>query len=363
MRSIRSRRSPRSRSNPGAPSVIRVLIFATLILVTALTGMAGCGYGAPATAAATGSAPTTSAKVAGYPQPATALTVVGPSGTRTFTVADLQSMEAVTGQGGFTCPPTPGVTGPDEYTGVELSALLDEVGGLTDESIVSVAATDDYVMTYTADQIRNGTYVTYDPATGAEKQVDEQPKTIVAYAKAGSHLGDDEGPLRLAFLTSQPTQVVEGFLWVKWATRISMRDRNEDWLLKLIGAKDMVLDRAGFERLASTPGNEVSWEDIQGRDFTGVSLRTLARLVLQTDATGAAYMVEVVGADGAILTVDSVDLDAGDDYVVANAMEGNPLGDKEFPLSMVGTKAIGEKYLSNAKDFIQGIIEIRVTSK
>ena len=360
---VRSCSSPKSRSNPGAPSVIRVLTIATLLLVTALTGMAGCGDGAPATAAATGSAPTTSAKVAGYPQPATVLTIVGPSGTRTFTVADLQTMGAVTGQGGFTCPPTPGVTGPDEYTGVELSALLDEVGGLTDESIVSVAATDDYVMTYTAEQVRNGTYATYDPATGMETEADESPKTVLAYAKAGSPLGEDEGPLRLVFLTAKPAQVVEGFLWIKWAVRISVRDRNQDWSLNLTGAKDMVLDRAGFERLMAAPGNEVSWEDIQGREFTGVPLRTLAQLVLGADSAGVAYTMEVVGADGSTLTIRSADMDDGDSYMVANAMEGNPLGDREFPLSMVGTKPIGENYLSNARGFIQGITEIRISTK
>ncbi len=104
-------------------------------------------------------------------------------------------MEPVAGYGGYTCSPAPGVTGPDEYAGVDLSTLLETVGGLTAKSVVSVAASDGYVVTLIADQLQSGSYVTCDPKSGKRARVEELPRAVVAYAKAGAPLGNDEGPL------------------------------------------------------------------------------------------------------------------------------------------------------------------------
>jgi DMSO/TMAO reductase YedYZ molybdopterin-dependent catalytic subunit len=362
MRTVRFRASLKPRPVSTVPSVGLTLVLLALILATALAGVWGCGTGAPASAAATGSTLTTSATTAGSSEPAVGLCVTGPSGTKSFTVADLQAMKVVTGYGGYTCPPTPGVTGPDQYTGVDLSTLLATVGGLTDKSVVSVAASDDYVMTYTADQIQNGSYATYDPASGKETKVEELPQTIVAYTRDGSPVGKDEGPVRLAFLTSQPNQVVEGFLWVKWVTRIQVRDADEDWTLKIDGAKAVSLDRAAFADLVAVPGNKASWEDIQGRWWTGVPIGAVIRLVAGADPN-VAYAVELIGGDGATLTLDSTKITADDDYIVASEMEGNPLGDMQFPVSLVGRQVADGKYISDAEEFIKGITEIRVTKR
>ena len=110
------------------------------------------------------------------------------------------------------------------------------------------------------------------------------------------------------------------------------------------------------------PGNKASWEDIQGRTWTGLSLGVLANLVTDAGSSGAAYTAELVGADGTSLTIDSRKIATAADYVIANQMEGNPLGDKEFPVSLVGKKVAGSKYLADAEDFVKGIREIRMTA-
>ncbi len=156
--------------------------------------------------------------------------------------------------------------------------------------------------------------------------------------------------------------MVEGFLWVKAVVRIRIRDADEDWTLKINGAESLSLDSAEFADLVSTPGNEGSWQDIQGRTWTGLSIGALIKLAAGAEWNGDNYTVEFVGVDGSTLSVDFMEIEADDDYIVANQMEGNPLGDKEFPISLVDKKVAGGKYLCDAEEFIQGITEIRVTT-
>jgi hypothetical protein len=65
----------------------------------------------------------------------------------------------------------------------------------------AVAATYGSVMTYTADQILNGSFVTYDPVTAAVMTASDALRPVVAYEAEGKLLSDEEGPLRVVFLT------------------------------------------------------------------------------------------------------------------------------------------------------------------
>lgn len=176
-------------------------------------------------------------------------------------------------------------------------------------------------------------------------------------------LTKDEGPFRLVFLTDKPEQVVEGFLNVKLVKRIQVRSLTADWTLQLNGSKSVTLDRASFESLAGSPGLQVSWQDINARTWTGVPLWVLVGLVdskTKVDAgsfdkglAARGYQVQVIGADGSSVTLDSAKIAQNKDYVVANEMEGNPLGDTEFPLRLVGGGP-------TTKQMINGIKEIRL---
>ncbi len=233
-----------------------------------------------------------------------------------------------------------------------------------------MAATDGYVMTFTTEEILDGAFVTYDPVTGTQTRIEDPPQPVIAYEQEGEPLYDDEGPLRLVFLTPDPQQVVEGFLWVKWVTRIQMRNVDDDWSLRLEGSSDLTLDREHFMEIAAQAGNKAKWEDIQGRMWSGVPLQVLVQLVAGDasedqsgssgqDSAGGGYTVEIIGADGYTVTLDAVQA-ADPGYVVANGKEGNPLGDREFPLSLVGANVAPSQYLTDAQQFVAGITSIRV---
>jgi len=289
--------------------------------------------------------------------------VIGASSEKSFSLADMAQMPAVEGYSGYTCPPQPGVTGPTKYKGVALSEVLEAVGGLPAGSAVSLAASDGYVMTFTTDQILKGDFTTYDPMKGTPQAVRKQVELVLAYEADGKPLNKDEGPFRLVFLTSKPEQVVEGFLCVKWVERIQVRSLTADWTLELSGVKSATLDRAHFDSLAGLPSLQTSWEDINGRTWTGIPLWVLVGLVdgksnreagaFDKNLATSGYQVQVIGEDGSSVTLDSAKIARSTDYVVANKMEGNPLGDVEFPLRLVGTGP-------SATEMIDGIKEIRL---
>ena len=84
---------------------------------------------------------------------ALALTLVGPSGTKVFSMTDLKAMPSVEGQGGYKNK-VGTIVGPDQHKGVSLTALLDEVGGLPEGCGIKVIATDGYASTFTHDSGR-----------------------------------------------------------------------------------------------------------------------------------------------------------------------------------------------------------------
>ena len=343
-----------------------------LLLAGAVAVAAGCGA---STAAGRGQTAAVAVTMTGADskESAPVVSVIGLDGTKSFTLPELKAMPAAQGYGGYICPPNPQVTGPVEYRGVTLVDLLAKVGGLAADSVVSVAATDGYVMTFTREQISKGALVTYDPASSKVTKAGDAPQTVVAYECQGQPLGKKEGPLRLVFLTSKPDQVVEGFLWVKWVSRIQVRSNSDDWALRLDGPSQVSFNRGSFADLEDQNGDKTTWEDVQGRTWSGVPLSVLVAAaipngVAQAGASGQesaekAYSIEVVGADGHTVTLDGADMAGNPGYLVANEMEGIPLGDAEFPLSLVGSSVASGKYLTDAKLFVPGITEIRVLPK
>ncbi len=123
-------------------------------------------------------------------------------------MADLKAMSASSGYGGWKNE-LGNITGPTSWKGVSLRSLLELVGG---GGSVTVVASDGYSMNLSADEV-SGAVTTYDPETG--EAVDGSVRGIIAYAKGGGALGSGEGPLRLAFVSSEQNQVTDGKLWVK----------------------------------------------------------------------------------------------------------------------------------------------------
>ena len=129
-------------------------------------------------------------------------------------MAEVKALPATSGYGGWKNQLS-NITAPVSWKGVALTTLMDLVGG---GGSVTVVASDGYASTLSADQAR-GAVNTYDPATG-EPVSGVKVKAIVAYAKGGGALGSGEGPLRIAFVSSDGNQVTDSDMWVKYVVEI-----------------------------------------------------------------------------------------------------------------------------------------------
>jgi hypothetical protein len=87
---------------------------------------------------------------------------------------------------------------------------MELVGG---GSSVTVVASDGYTAALSSSQT-GGAVTTYDPTSGEEIS-GVSVKAIVAYAKGGGALSSGEGPLRIAFVSSEKNQVTDSDMWVK----------------------------------------------------------------------------------------------------------------------------------------------------
>lgn len=184
--------------------------------------------GAPSTSPTHGSASNpqaTTAPTAGEETPTTAgvtvLTVTGPSGTRSYTMAELQGMASASGYWGAHKGEPPYAV--DLYTGVPVLALLEEVGGLGSRAL-KVNTSDNFPCVWEAErfaQARNGSYQVWDRFTGAESTAGVQ--VIMAYSKNGSPLDSSEGPLRFVPVTASDGLVTEGKYSPYWVVSLAMQ--------------------------------------------------------------------------------------------------------------------------------------------
>ena len=302
---------------------------------------------APPTATA---APPTATAVppSATPEPEPVLEVVGPDGAiKALTLDEIQALSASEGQAGIKSS-TGKITLPSLYKGVSLQALADVMGGLDESMGVNVVAEDGYGITFSYDQIMNGTFIAYDPATGDERKAAVPLTAILAYEHEGQMLDSkQDGALRLAIISSENNQVTDGHWSVKWVTRIEIKPLVQDWTLSLKGAQELVIDRASFESCANC--HRAAWTDDKAQEWVGVPLWLLLGYADDetkhdgpafNDALAAVnYNFEVTAADGYTVTLESARSARNDNLIVAYLVNGNPLPDKYFPLRLVGSEA------------------------
>jgi hypothetical protein len=142
------------------------------------------------------------------------LKLSGPSGSKTFTMAELQALPSISGYGGWKNQ-SGAITQPASWKGVSLSSLMKLVGG---GSYCNVVASDGYTSSVTPGAAMG----TYDPATG-ESLEGVKVTAILAYAKNGGPLGGEEGPLRIAFITPESNQVTDGSEWARMVVEIKVK--------------------------------------------------------------------------------------------------------------------------------------------
>jgi len=308
-------------------------------------GVAACGTASTPTAAAT-------------PTAAIVLDLTGPNGSRSFTLDQLKALPVTEGQGGF--KDSAGViTLPSDFKGVALKDLMTALGGSFDSSIgVTLTAKDGYSMTYSYDQVANGDFTVYDPATGVELAHHDSVTAILAYEQNGKPLDPvQDGTLRLEVVSTKNSQVVDGHFTEKWVTKMAVAPVGQVWKLKLHGALMQPVDRASFQSCASPGCHGVGWTDTSGQNWQGVPLWLLVGQVDDANSHGtgafndaladAGYQVDVVSADGTTVTLQSESIKRNGNIIVAYLVNGADLPQKYYPLRLVGpdvqqTQAIGQ---------------------
>jgi len=291
------------------------------------------------------------------------LTLTGLTETKTFTLADLQKLPITEGYAG-TKSSTGKITVPELYRGVLLTDLLDEVDGLKSDQAIQITAEDGYAMTFSPDQVANGEFITYDPGTGDEIAAPGPLQVLLAYERAGAPLNaEEEGALRLMVISPEGNQIVDGHWAIKWVSAISYKPLTADWNLELTGAITDTVDRGTFESCSTGACHQAEWTDDKAQTWTGVPLWELVGRVddetkhgddaFSDDAASAGYTVDVISADGYIVTLDSAAIQHNDNILVAYQVNGNVLTDEDFPLRLVGTDL-------SKKEMAGGLVQIVV---
>ena len=185
----------------------------SFLLVVAML-LASCGTSST-TSAPTSATTTTSAVTSG----ATVLTVTEGSTVKTYAMADLEVLPAVSGNGGF-MGKGGSITGPFPYQGVALTTLLNAVGGISAGETVTLTSSDNYTQSLTYDQIMNGTLNYYD-TTGNQVNPTTKPTLTIIYSENGAALDSTHGPTELGALSSQNI-LTDGSLWAKMIIKIDI---------------------------------------------------------------------------------------------------------------------------------------------
>ena len=162
---------------------------------------------------------TTTTAVAATPAGPVVLTVTNGSKIKTYSMADLQKLKSVTGNGG-TKNKKGVVAGPFSYQGVALTDLLNAVGGVASGQIVKFTGTDGYTSTVSYDQITTGGFSMYD-TNGNPVTPTVKPVLAVVYSSNGAPLDSSTGPLEVGLLSSQ-NLVSDGSLWAKLLSKIDV---------------------------------------------------------------------------------------------------------------------------------------------
>lgn len=151
----------------------------------------------------------------------TVLTVVEANQTKTYSLADLEALPAVSGYGGQIAPDN-SINGPYTYQGVALTTLLNAVGGITSDQKVKITGSDNYSETLSYQQVTADNFILYDSSTGQQSTAAEMtPQVFVAYEKDGAMLTGDNGPFEFGIMTCQK-RVTQSSLWVKKLIKIEV---------------------------------------------------------------------------------------------------------------------------------------------
>ncbi|PKO11892.1 MAG: hypothetical protein CVU39_26865 [Chloroflexi bacterium HGW-Chloroflexi-10] len=272
------------------------------------------------------------------------LEIVTDTESMALTLDELMALAVVEGQAGIKSS-TGKITLPTAFTGVTLKDLTDLVGGIDETMGINLVAEDGYSISFSYDQIMNGTFIAYDPATGDELKDAPALQPLLAFEIDGQLLDTkSDGNLRLVIISEEGNQVTDGHWSVKWVNKIEVKSFVQDWTLQLNGAINETVDRASIESCINC--HEASWTDDKAQVWKGVPLYLLLGFVddeikhegpaFNDDVAAGGYSFDLIAADGYTVTMESGPAARNASWIVAALVDGNPLPDKYFPLRLVG---------------------------
>jgi DMSO/TMAO reductase YedYZ molybdopterin-dependent catalytic subunit len=279
--------------------------------------------------------------------PKPVLEIVGPSETKSLTMPDLMALPVTEGYAGIKSS-TGKITPPVPFKGVALKDLAELIGGMDETSGFNVVAEDGYSITYSFDQIQNGSFIAYDPATGAELKNPVELTAILAYEMDGQPLDPkQDGILRLAIVSIELNQVTDGHWSVKWVNKLEVKSLGAEWVLQLDGGLSKPTDRASIESCGAPQCHAATWTDEKAQQWVGVPLWLFVGSVddeiehegpaFNDALADVGYSVDVIASDGYTVTFEAARLKRNDNIIVAYKVNENQLPDEYFPLRLVGT--------------------------
>jgi hypothetical protein len=284
------------------------------------------------------------------------LTVKGPNGGNILTMEQLKAMPATEGQGGIKSS-TGQITIPEPFKGVALKDLVSYLNVPFDASMgVAVTAEDGYSMTFSYDQVMNGNFIAYDPATGNEMPTHDPLTAIVAYEHNGQPLdATEEGNLRVVVVSPKNNQVVDGHWSVKWVNQVEVKGVGQTWTLDLTGAISSPVTRDSYQSCSAPSCHGTLYQDENGQDWVGVPLWLLVGEVDDGDShsdvaynralADAGYTVDLISANGTTVTLESQPIKEDNQVMVANQVNDEELPDMYYPLRLVGSSVQSDQML------------------
>jgi DMSO/TMAO reductase YedYZ molybdopterin-dependent catalytic subunit len=328
---------------------LRLILSGTLLLALALT-FAACSGGTqveplPTTVPATEAAiEATSAPT--EPPAAPVLEIVSETESKSLTMDELKALPATEGYAGIKSS-TGKITPPVKVKGVALKDLAKLIGGMDETKGFNVVAEDGYSITYSNDQIQNGSFIAYDPATGEELKNPVELTAALIYEVDGKPLDQkQDGTLRLAILSKDLNQVTDGHWAVKWVNKLEVKNLGADWVLQVEGALSKPTDRASVESCGAPQCHGTTWTDDKAQQWAGVPLYYFVGSVddeiahegpaFNRDLVKTGYTIDVIAADGYTVTFDAQRVQYNKNIIVAYKVNDNTLPEEFFPLRLVG---------------------------
>ena len=152
-------------------------------------------------------------------EPVILLTVIYNNTQNEYTLEDLENFSSTTGtarymkanpyfsSGTIIIIPPMNETA-NEYSGVKISAIIENIENLPERYNVTISAPDGYGTTLNNTEI-NGNMVTY---TEDGNETAANISVILAYKQNGEYLSDDDGPLMVAIVGDEPISLSD--IWV-----------------------------------------------------------------------------------------------------------------------------------------------------